>query len=102
MFYTLLTMPSVPVIPVAPNGDTINENYFFQARAILQLVIAWMQETVILRVGGVNVTFLGLLIICVVYRIIVTVIHHFIPGILDDDDSDDDDHFVMPWGWNRP
>lgn len=100
MFPLLLT--SVPIIPVAPNGDPINESYFFQARAILTMVLEWMQETVILRVGGVNVTFLGLLITCVVYRILVTVIHHFIPGVLGDDDGDDDDHFVMPWGWNRP
>lgn len=100
MYYLATLVNPVPIIPVNPNGEFAAEDYFIKARAILSMVWAWMANTTILRVGGINVTFAGLLITCVAFKIIIAVVHHFIPGVLDD--SDDDDNFTMPWGWNRP
>ena len=80
--YFLATMPSTfPIIPVAPNGEPVGEQYMFQARAILDYIIGWMGNTTILVVGGVSITFTVLLVGCLAYRIIVAIIHHFIDGL---------------------
>lgn len=97
MYYFATLVNPVPIIPVNPNGEFAAEDYIIKARAILSMVWAWMANTTILQVGGVNVTFAGLLITCVAFRIIVAVVHHFIPGVLDDGEDDDD----LPILWGR-
>lgn len=54
------------------------ESYFTQAWNSFMKVVSWMKDTTILTVGGNDVTFLGLLIFCAVFNLILWVIYEIL------------------------
>lgn len=56
------------------------ESYFDQAWFLFTSVVNWMRSTTILTVGGVDVTFLGLLLSCVAINLIFGIIEWLLPG----------------------
>ena len=68
---------------------------------IFYSLLDWMRTHTILNIFNTDITFLNLLISCVIVKIVLSLIHAVLPGIGDSSD-DDDDGFTMPWGWNRP
>lgn len=54
------------------------ESYFDTAWYNFMKVVTWMKDTTILTVGGNDVTFLGLLIFCVVFNFILWVIYELL------------------------
>lgn len=59
------------------------ESYFDTAWNLFMYVVNWMQDTTILTVAGVNVTFLGLLIALTVFCILLWVIYELLGLIID-------------------
>ena len=64
------------------------EWYLQEAWALYHNLLDWMKATTILQVYGVNVTFFGLLITCIAFKIIMALIYALLPGFLDGDDDD--------------
>lgn len=64
------------------------ESYLQEAWQLYINLLHWMQQTTILQVYGVNVTFYGLLITCIAFKLILALIHALLPGFLDGDDDD--------------
>lgn len=56
------------------------ENYIVMAWNVFMQVIGFMQETTILSVGGVNVTFLGLAVAIIIFSIAHAVIYTLLIG----------------------
>ena len=56
------------------------ENYIVMAWNVFMQVIGFMQETTILSVGGVNVTFLGLAVAIMIFSIAHAVIYTLLIG----------------------
>lgn len=56
------------------------ETYFNQAWYLFTSVVNWMRSTTLLTVGGVEVTFLGLLLSCVAINLIFGIIEWLLPG----------------------
>ena len=56
------------------------ENYIVMAWYVFMQVIGFMQETTILSVGGVNVTFLGLAVAIMIFSIAHAVIYTLLIG----------------------
>ena len=56
------------------------ESYFDQAWFCFTSVVNWMKSTTLLTVGGVDVTFLGLLLSCVAVNLIFGIIEFLLPG----------------------
>lgn len=54
------------------------ESYFDAAWNLFMYVVNWMQDTTILTVAGVNVTFLGLLIVLTVFCFLLWVIYELL------------------------
>lgn len=63
------------------------EWYLQSAWSLYQNLITWMKSTVILQVYGVNVTFFGLLLTCIAFKLILALIHALLPGFIGDDDD---------------
>lgn len=59
------------------------ESYFDVAWNLFMYVVNWMQDTTILTVAGVNVTFLGLLIALTVFCILLWVIYELLGLFID-------------------
>lgn len=59
------------------------ESYFDVAWNLFMYVVNWMQDTTILTVAGVNITFLGLLIALTVFCILLWVIYELLGLIID-------------------
>ncbi len=61
------------------------EWYFQEAWDKFLIVVDWMKSTTILTVGGVNVTFLGLLITISIFDILLWVIYQLLDVAIDID-----------------
>lgn len=59
------------------------ESYIVSAWNTFMRVISFMKDTTILTVGGVNVTFLGLLIAITVFEILIWVIYELLGLVID-------------------
>lgn len=59
------------------------ELYFNQAWNTFMRVVSWMNDTTILTVGGNNVTFLGLIIVCAIFNLILWVIYEILGLVID-------------------
>lgn len=64
-----------------------------QAFQLMTRLIDWMKATTILNVGGVDVTFWGLLLTCVVFKLIMSLVWALLPGFFDGDDAEIEENY---------
>lgn len=59
------------------------EGYFQTAWNCFMRTVSFMKDTTILSVGGHNVTFLGLLLVCTVFNLIVWLIYSLLDLLIE-------------------
>ena len=70
------------------------EWYIQEAWYIFLVVVSWMSDTTILTVHGVDITFMGLLLFGVAFRLILSIVAALLPGWLGRDDEDGEPDLV--------
>lgn len=70
-----------------------------KALELFILVVNWMRTTVIMSIGGKNISFLSLLVFTVAWKIFVSFLHGILPGFFDDGEGEES--FIFPEGWSH-